>query len=684
MNIPINHKTIFLFDHSNYFSSSSNCKVDFDVAYKNKSASNTHMQKLEPLNKSLWTSSLEAAFEYSRIVYDLFPESKLIRTVVTKFDCALNGWNIADQGLENLMSIMGNIIPPMPQLRQLFDGEEFINLCKALNIAVNSIAQTSELQQNLCVQFEKKSSGSGKSKIPNSGRIIVFSSAKNQNIDQIQEFLNKAIEECNKNIEQVLKTENVPPSCLRINKIELVIIDVVPCDHALLYEKELIRQNSNELRTRILSSKAGKDLPMKLIELVKNFYELSVTSVTNIPMKEELNANSSANYDVDILHDKSLHDQLKSCRIIKNCISIKDGKEAVCLKWSNPKTNITEFNFSSSSSRITPIDVNSRPASCLTSFLLGGRCVVLEVPRLNNSNNRVSSHVLCAQGNEIFMHCLNCCGKSNLDDRPSIEDTGSQMANYRSNEFIEFIRSNTLSNSWNENAKENFNVQKYLDKLEKQTRKWPILYDETLVGNYFQLVKLVKSIGDEKITDNQFAEDIKIIEYFQHTDLKAESMILPVNNLKKLFDFELIKDFWNELESWLNAYQDISEKHKALYNHAKKIRDNFLKANENNGLKASGISAYDTMDVVKKDSNISDYLNNELEAEKLSKRRKINRDSGMQRDEKNLLDFWTNMLNEKNKKRVEFYGRVINPNNTVTPLYTHLEEISKNSKQEMA
>lgn len=60
-----------------------------------------------------------------------------------------------------------------------------------------------------------------------------------------------------------------------------------------------------------------------------------------INLKEELNANSSANYDVDILHSKTLHDQLKICRIIKSCTTVKEGKDAVCLKWSNPKTKIT-------------------------------------------------------------------------------------------------------------------------------------------------------------------------------------------------------------------------------------------------------------------------------------------------------------------------------------------------------
>ncbi len=242
MNIPINHKTIFLFDHCTYFASSSNTRVDIDVAsLKNKPHPSAQAQRLEPLNKTLWTCSLEAAIEYARIVYDLFPDSKLIRMIVTKFDCALNSWNLNDQGLDHLMNIMGNVMPPLPQNRQLFEGEEFINLCKSLNIAVNSIAQTSELQQALSVQAEARQAGQGRS-VPNSGRIVLFSSASNRNIEQVQEFLAKAIEECNKNIEQLMRSEQMPPSCLRINKIELVFVDVVPCDYGLLYEKEIVKQ----------------------------------------------------------------------------------------------------------------------------------------------------------------------------------------------------------------------------------------------------------------------------------------------------------------------------------------------------------------------------------------------------------------------------------------------------------
>lgn len=87
-----------------------------------------------------------------------------------------------------------------------------------------------------------------------------------------------------------------------------------------------------------------------------------------------------------------------------------------------------------------------------------GRNVVLEVPRLNNSNARISSHVLSAQGNEIFMHCLSCTGRSIFEDRASIEDLNAKP-NYRLTEFAEFVKSNTLSKLTNDVAL-NFNVKR--------------------------------------------------------------------------------------------------------------------------------------------------------------------------------------------------------------------------------
>lgn len=108
----------------------------------------------------------------------------------------------------------------------------------------------------------------------------------------------------------------------------------------------------------------------------------------------------------------------------------------------------------------------------------------------------------------------------------------------------------------------------------------------------------MKNINEEKMTDNQFTESIKLLEYFQHTDLRSESLIHP-KDLKKIPEKELIRDFWNELESWLKAYQDMSEKHKALYNHGKKIRDNLLKANEVVSAKTIPSKRPDSFDIKK-------------------------------------------------------------------------------------
>ena len=105
MNLSLNHKTIFLFDHSNFFASYCGQTFEYDVANKTKQTPAAQQKKLEPLKKTLWTCCIEAVFEYARIVYDLFPENKLIRLLISKFDCPLNSWNENEQGLDHVNNI---------------------------------------------------------------------------------------------------------------------------------------------------------------------------------------------------------------------------------------------------------------------------------------------------------------------------------------------------------------------------------------------------------------------------------------------------------------------------------------------------------------------------------------------------------------------------------------------------
>lgn len=71
---PANHKTIFVLDHTPYFGISCENPIEFEFL-KSRTPGFIPMN---PISKSLWTSSVESAIEYCRIVWDLFPQGKLV------------------------------------------------------------------------------------------------------------------------------------------------------------------------------------------------------------------------------------------------------------------------------------------------------------------------------------------------------------------------------------------------------------------------------------------------------------------------------------------------------------------------------------------------------------------------------------------------------------------------------
>lgn len=61
------------------------------------------------------------------------------------------------------------------------------------------------------------------------------------------------------------------------------------------------------LSCELISVRASRWLASRFCSLVLQHYELASTTVTGIPMKEEQNASSSANYDVEIFHPAAAH-----------------------------------------------------------------------------------------------------------------------------------------------------------------------------------------------------------------------------------------------------------------------------------------------------------------------------------------------------------------------------------------
>lgn len=92
------------------------------------------------------------------------------------------------------MNVMGTVQPPEREIKK---DEEHLYLYKSIESAVNTIAQMSQLQQNLIQKHDNK-----KEIIPNCGRIILFTPTNHRNLDNIQECLNNSIINCNKKINE--------------------------------------------------------------------------------------------------------------------------------------------------------------------------------------------------------------------------------------------------------------------------------------------------------------------------------------------------------------------------------------------------------------------------------------------------------------------------------------------------
>lgn len=84
-------------------------------------------------------------------------------------------------------------------------------------------------------------------------------------------------------------------------------------------------QISPLLNSEVHSVKAT-DIPNKLTHLILPHYDLASTTVTGIPMKEEQNASSSANYDVEIFHSSKAHSVILGTELLLPT-SIKDGSK---------------------------------------------------------------------------------------------------------------------------------------------------------------------------------------------------------------------------------------------------------------------------------------------------------------------------------------------------------------------
>jgi len=282
------------------------------------------------------------------------------------------------------------------------------------------------------------------------------------------------------------------------------------------------------LSCELITVRAGRWLASRFCSLVLQHYELASTTVTGIPMKEEQNASSSANYDVEIFHSVAAHADILKLKNESALFLMKEGYDykTVTLKWCTPRatSNSVEMWPCSSAHRISPVDVTSRPSSCLTNFLLGGRSVMLELPR-SGTGVRTTSHMLAAHGGEIFLHSL-LIGRSVIEDPPSIsEGSGGRVTDYRIPDFGELMKENKLVPYHESGSPTTTPMQRAMNRMERWTQYWPLTISSTIVYNMASNVEaLTKLIIRQELSDDQVIECQKVIYHLLSMESRNEQL----------------------------------------------------------------------------------------------------------------------------------------------------------------
>ncbi|ELK33906.1 Cell cycle regulator Mat89Bb like protein [Myotis davidii] len=473
------------------------------------------------------------------------------------------------------------------------------------------------------------------------------------------------------------------------------------CVQETIHEHNKLAANSDH---EVHSVRAGRHLATKLNILVQQHFDLASTTITNIPMKEEQHANTSANYDVELLHHKDAHvDFLKSETSM--CFFLFCGN--ICLySLKSVFSSISELHYCTGAYRISPVDVNSRPSSCLTNFLLNGRSVLLEQPR--KSGSKVISHMLSSHGGEIFLHVLSS-SRSILEDPPSIsEGCGGRVTDYRITDFGEFMRENRLTPFLDPRYKIDGSLEIPLerakDQLEKHTRYWPMIISQTTIFNMQAVVPLASVIVKESLTEEDVLNCQKTI--YNLVDMERKNDPLPISTVgtrgKGPKRDEQYRIMWNELETLVRAHINNSEKHQRVLECLMACRS---KPPEEEERKKRGRKREDKED--KSEKAVKDYelektwqdlerLKGILERgkEELAEAEIIkdspdspeppNKKPLVEMDETppvekskgpvSLLTLWSNRINTANsRKHQEFAGRLNSVNNRAE-LYQHLKE----------
>ncbi|KAK6027137.1 hypothetical protein OSTOST_06836, partial [Ostertagia ostertagi] len=487
-------------------------------------------------DKSLWTWCVEATLELHRTVWDLFSQerdpssARLMRLVLADYVGRVlqPRWGtqlVTQQELLASLSAIG-----LPSAND--DGESLA--LSGITLAIEALSQLSEAQikgerneisneKEIGVSKERSSfsrvpkcwecpstssvsAESDRRVIENCGSVVIFTAYTED--ERLAELENEVADMISGRNRIIKSLQDSTFSC--INHVKLYIINVFPGDQPSKVSSKSFREVSSTMSSCILSRSAGVELISAIHSVAIDIYDLVSTTVSGIPMKEEAQQGQPAiaiNYDVELLHRRAAHAQLERLGLVTaNSVEDVTGSLMIFsgnatypttrLVWATPvpKGRWNMFPRTRHASTVTPSAVNSRPSVCLSSYLLQGRNVMLEINHvakseglLGNVGAKLIAHTLIAHGGHIYIHA-NDLGPHKLLDAQEVREKVKlkRTTNARISDFISLIKESTLrmANDADKKVKiPNTNVlcAQPRRQLLRVTRYWPLRSDQTFI-----------------------------------------------------------------------------------------------------------------------------------------------------------------------------------------------------------
>ncbi|CAI4229475.1 unnamed protein product [Auanema sp. JU1783] len=416
------HKVLLVLDQGSLLSQRSGEKIT--VSLKESSSSET--KEIASTEKTLWTWLIECTIEFHRITGDLFHDSSnLLRILIAKEKCKyLARWGEELFSSRDLFQYLYDIDHPKesdPSKSYLISG--FKNALQGISELtehqkkLQQQAMEKELKKLIITQIDETNihKDSAVSVMKNVGSIVLFTCFESQkDLDKFVEMMPGMVSEENESLQSSQNSKNQ-----KIDHVFVAVVNIYPKNKKVELSTHSFKEIDPLVSLTVINSEADALVISAAHGACIEIYDLISTTVSGIPMKEEAQKGQSVNYDVELLHSKAAHEQLEKFGLVGQNGFLKDPGcsyyPTFKLAWATPSPR-QAWNLLPRTKcpyAITPCSVNSRPSVCLTSFLLNGRTVMLEVVRKGpaqdfkpNVGQKLISHTLVSHAGRLYIHSI--------------------------------------------------------------------------------------------------------------------------------------------------------------------------------------------------------------------------------------------------------------------------------------